>query len=132
MKEKKTLDLSGWAYRYYNITADHGQVCEDQVHEQGLSRSTSMQMKQRQTGAFSLRIRLACASASQECTSQQWCYTGPDALRELASHPSRYSLNHQILPPYPLFHHSSSTCTLPLNLFPTDISSYKYGVFVTT
>lgn len=60
-----------------------------------------MQMKQRQTGAFSLRIRLACASASQECTSQQWCYTGPDALRELASHPSRYSLNHQIFPSYP-------------------------------
>lgn len=44
MKEKRTLDLNGWAYRPYNITIDQGQ---DQVHKQGFSRSTSTRMEQK-------------------------------------------------------------------------------------
>ena len=56
------LDLSAWVDGYSNVTTDHGQDCEDWVHERRLS------MDRTQTGAFPLRANLACASASWEHT----------------------------------------------------------------
>lgn len=37
------LDLSAWVDGYSNVTTDHGQECEDRVHEHSLSMDISTQ-----------------------------------------------------------------------------------------